>query len=108
MLMHSQYRCTSTKATGLTSPSTGLTAICTLEPPHSTPISRMMATEASRKRWYSLSVRVCEQQSLSISHSCRAPVPSETAVPTKPVMCCSSHRQITGVHDQHSTPPSPS
>jgi hypothetical protein len=36
-----------------TSPSAGLTAICTLEPPHSTPISRMMATEASRRRWYS-------------------------------------------------------
>ena len=36
-----------------TSQSAGLTAICTLEPPHSTPISRMMATEASRRRWYS-------------------------------------------------------
>mmetsp|Transcript_4742 Transcript_4742/g.14600 ORF Transcript_4742/g.14600 Transcript_4742/m.14600 type:complete len:256 (+) Transcript_4742:723-1490(+) len=43
----------------ITSPSTGLTAICTFEPPHSTPISRMMSTEMSRSRWYSLSVRVC-------------------------------------------------
>ena len=46
---------------GLTSPSAGLTAICTLEPPHSTPISRMMATDASRSLWYSLSVSVCSQ-----------------------------------------------
>mmetsp|Transcript_31062 Transcript_31062/g.77287 ORF Transcript_31062/g.77287 Transcript_31062/m.77287 type:complete len:311 (+) Transcript_31062:3613-4545(+) len=43
----------------ISSPSAGLMAICTLDPPHSTPISRMMATEASRRRWYSLSVRVC-------------------------------------------------
>ena len=54
----------------LTSPSAGLTAICTLEPPHSTPISRMIATEASRSRWYSLSVRVCAQHSLSVRHGC--------------------------------------
>ncbi len=40
------------------SPSSGLMAICTLLPPHSTPISRMMATAASRSRWYSLSVSV--------------------------------------------------
>ena len=31
---------------------------CTLDPPHSTPISRMIATAASRRRWYSLSVSV--------------------------------------------------
>ena len=43
----------------ISSPSAGFTAIWTLEPPHSTPISRMMSTEASRRRWYSLSVRVC-------------------------------------------------
>mmetsp|Transcript_5486 Transcript_5486/g.18559 ORF Transcript_5486/g.18559 Transcript_5486/m.18559 type:complete len:288 (-) Transcript_5486:66-929(-) len=43
----------------ITSPSTGLTANCTLEPPHSTPISRMIAMDWSRRRWYSLSVRVC-------------------------------------------------
>ena len=42
-----------------TSPFSGLTANCTLEPPHSTPTSRMMAMEASRRRWYSRSVRVC-------------------------------------------------
>lgn len=30
----------------------------TLEPPHSTPISLMIATAASRSLWYSLSVSV--------------------------------------------------
>ena len=32
---------------------------CTFEPPVSTPILRSTAIEASRRRWYSLSVRVC-------------------------------------------------
>ncbi len=36
----------------------GLTANCTLLPPVSTPTSRMIASEASRRAWYSLSVRV--------------------------------------------------
>ena len=40
-------------------PSAGLTPNWMLEPPVSTPISRMMASEASRMRWYSLSVSVC-------------------------------------------------
>lgn len=40
------------------SPSSGLMAICTLLPPHSTPISRMMASDASRSRCSSLSVSV--------------------------------------------------
>jgi hypothetical protein len=39
-------------------PVAGSTANCTLEPPVSTPISRMIAIEASRMRWYSLSVSV--------------------------------------------------
>ncbi len=39
-------------------PSAGFTANCTLEPPVSTPISRMQAMDASRMRWYSLSVSV--------------------------------------------------
>ena len=39
-------------------PSAGSIANCTLDPPVSTPISRSTATEASRMRWYSLSVRV--------------------------------------------------
>jgi hypothetical protein len=39
-------------------PSAGLTANCTFEPPVSTPISRRHAIEASRIRWYSLSVSV--------------------------------------------------
>ncbi|KAG1273621.1 hypothetical protein G6F64_015312 [Rhizopus arrhizus] len=32
---------------------------CTFEPPVSTPLLRSTAMEASRRRWYSLSVRVC-------------------------------------------------
>ncbi len=40
-------------------PSSGLSANWTFEPPHSTPILRSTAIEASRMRWYSLSVRVC-------------------------------------------------
>ena len=40
------------------SPLSGLMANCTLEPPVSTPISRSTAIEASRRIWYSLSVRV--------------------------------------------------
>ena len=39
-------------------PSAGLTANCTFDPPVSTPISRSTAIEASRIRWYSLSVSV--------------------------------------------------
>ncbi len=39
-------------------PFSGLIANCTLEPPVSTPISRRTAIEASRRRWYSLSVKV--------------------------------------------------
>mmetsp|Transcript_29059 Transcript_29059/g.78269 ORF Transcript_29059/g.78269 Transcript_29059/m.78269 type:complete len:311 (-) Transcript_29059:419-1351(-) len=52
------------------SPSAGLMDICTLEPPHSTPISRMMAIAASRRRWYSLSVRVCEGATVMESPVC--------------------------------------
>ncbi len=40
------------------SPVAGSTANWMLEPPVSTPISRMTAMAASRMRWYSLSVRV--------------------------------------------------
>ena len=40
-------------------PSAGLSANCTFEPPHSTPILRSTAIDASRMRWYSLSVSVC-------------------------------------------------
>ena len=40
-------------------PSFGLTANWTFDPPVSTPISRRMAIEASRIRWYSLSESVC-------------------------------------------------
>ena len=40
------------------SPSAGLTANWMLQPPASTPISRMIAMAASRIRWYSRSVRV--------------------------------------------------
>ncbi len=41
-----------------TRPVWALTPNCTLEPPVSTPILRSTAIEASRRRWYSLSVRV--------------------------------------------------
>jgi len=40
------------------SPSAGLTANWMLQPPASTPISRMIAIAASRMRWYSRSVSV--------------------------------------------------
>src|SRR5208283_4718628 len=40
-------------------PFSGFTANCTLDPPVSTPTSRIIAAAASRMRWYSLSVRVC-------------------------------------------------
>ncbi len=40
------------------SPSAGLTANWMLQPPASTPISRIMAIAASRMRWYSRSVSV--------------------------------------------------
>ena len=40
-------------------PSSGFTANWTFEPPVSTPISLMTASEASRMIWYSLSVSVC-------------------------------------------------
>ncbi|MNL21098.1 hypothetical protein D3C87_1423730 [compost metagenome] len=40
-------------------PSAGLIENCTFEPPVSTPISRSTASEALRRIWYSLSVRVC-------------------------------------------------
>ena len=39
-------------------PSSGLIANWTLDPPVSTPILRSTAIDASRRRWYSLSVRV--------------------------------------------------
>src|SRR3546814_3931888 len=42
-----------------TRPLLALMPNCTLEPPVSTPILRKTAIEASRRRWYSLSVRVC-------------------------------------------------
>ena len=54
----------------LACPSSGLTAICTLEPPHSTPMSRMMAIDASLSRWYSLSVNVCAGAIVMLSPAC--------------------------------------
>ena len=46
-------------STTTSEPSSGSTANWMLEPPVSTPISRMMAIAASRISWYSLSVNVC-------------------------------------------------
>ena len=48
-------------------PSAGLTANCTLEPPVSTPIVRRQAIEASRIRWYSLSVSVSAGATVTLS-----------------------------------------
>mmetsp|Transcript_32869 Transcript_32869/g.92035 ORF Transcript_32869/g.92035 Transcript_32869/m.92035 type:complete len:327 (-) Transcript_32869:74-1054(-) len=52
------------------SPSSGLMLNCTLDPPQSTPISRMMAMAASRRRWYSRSVRVCAGATVMESPVC--------------------------------------
>ena len=48
-------------------PSLGLIANWTFEPPVSTPIVRRIANEASRIRWYSLSVRVCAGATVMLS-----------------------------------------
>ena len=48
-------------------PVRGLMANWTFEPPVSTPISRRMASEASRIRWYSLSVSVCAGATVMLS-----------------------------------------
>jgi len=53
-----------------TLPSSGLIANCTLEPPVSTPILRSTAIEASRRRWYSRSVRVCAGATVMESPVC--------------------------------------
>ena len=52
------------------SPLAGLRANCTLDPPVSTPISRMMAREASRIFWYSSSVRVWAGATVTESPVC--------------------------------------
>ena len=52
------------------SPSTGLMPNCTLLPPVSTPISRMMAMEASRTFWYSASESVCTGATVMESPVC--------------------------------------
>ena len=51
-------------------PSTGFTANCTLEPPVSTPISRITAMAASRIFWYSRSVSVCAGATVMESPVC--------------------------------------
>jgi hypothetical protein len=51
-------------------PLRGSTANCTLLPPVSTPISRMMALAASRICWYSRSVRVCAGATVMESPVC--------------------------------------
>ena len=49
------------------SPVAGSVANWMLDPPVSTPISRMMAIDASRMIWYSLSVRVCAGATVMLS-----------------------------------------
>ena len=51
-------------------PLPGCTANWMLEPPVSTPISRMQAMAASRMRWYSRSVRVCAGATVMESPVC--------------------------------------
>ena len=53
-----------------TSPVSGLTANCTLEPPVSTPILRMIALEASRSSWYCGSVSVSAGATVTLSPVC--------------------------------------
>ena len=48
-------------------PVSGSTANWTFEPPVSTPILRRIASEASRIRWYSLSVSVCAGATVMLS-----------------------------------------
>ena len=52
------------------SPESGFTANCTLEPPVSTPILRMIALAASRNSWYWPSVRVSAGATVTLSPVC--------------------------------------
>ena len=60
-------------------PSFGSTPNCTFDPPVSTPISRMMATAASRISWYSRSVRVCAGATVIESPVC-TPIASKFSI----------------------------
>ncbi|OPZ26425.1 MAG: hypothetical protein BWZ02_02030 [Lentisphaerae bacterium ADurb.BinA184] len=51
-------------------PPSGSTANWTFEPPVSTPMARMTAMAASRRRWYSRSVRVCAGATVMLSPVC--------------------------------------
>ncbi len=53
-----------------TSPVAGFTANWMLEPPVSTPISRMTRMDRSRRCWYSRSVRVCAGATVMLSPVC--------------------------------------
>ena len=53
-----------------TSPVSGFTANCTLLPPVSTPILRMMALAASRSSWYCGSVSVSAGATVTLSPVC--------------------------------------
>ena len=60
-------------------PSTGLMPNWMFEPPVSTPISRMMAIEASRMSWYSLSESVCAGATVMESPVC-TPIGSKFSI----------------------------
>jgi hypothetical protein len=60
-------------------PSRGLIANCTLEPPVSTPISRMQAIAPSRISWYSRSVSVCAGATVIESPVC-TPIGSKFSI----------------------------
>ncbi len=60
-------------------PSFGSIPNCTLEPPLTTPISRITAKEASRMIWYSLSVKVCAGATVIESPVC-TPIGSKFSI----------------------------
>ena len=60
-------------------PFSGWTANWMFEPPVSTPISRMIASEASRRSWYSLSVSVCAGATVMLSPVC-TPIGSKFSI----------------------------
>ena len=62
-----------------TRPSAGLTANWMLQPPVSTPTPRMMASEMSRSRWYSRSVRVSAGATVMESPVC-TPIGSKFSI----------------------------
>ncbi len=76
-------------------PVCGWTANWMFEPPVSTPISRITAIEASRIRWYSLSVRVCAGATVIESPVC-TPMGSKFSI-EQMITTLSSLSRITSI-----------